>query len=226
MASLALGADGVGRSNETGHTQIVDRPPAFGIDHQEGFSERWFLGGKIKTMLPERTGARSKTQQALDLGCLDGQNRFAAGQLLTRFQGNRALLQSSNSDARAKPIRFDGSGNLLRDFFHATGGIPRPAQKPSSPMPHRAVRSWNLNLPVETGTLSNLLSIEPLEMVFFGQKIPLFYNRIPKSKVFVTGTCSRRLQSDPSGLPITGLGIGRLTPFAPTTCPVGPRWYR
>ena len=45
-----------------------------------------------------------------------------------------------------------------------------------------AVRSWNLYLPVETGTLSNLLSIYPLEMVFFGQKIPLFYNRIPKSK--------------------------------------------
>ena len=89
-----------------------------------------------------------------------------------------------------------------------------------------AVRSWNLNLPVETGTLSNLLSIEPLVMVFFGQKIPLFYNLIPKSKVFVTGTFSRRLQSDPSGLPITGLGIGRLTPFAPITCPVGPRWYR
>lgn len=75
-----------------------------------------------------------------------------------------------------------------------------------------AVRSWNLNLPVETGTLSNLLSIEPLVMVFFGQKIPLFYNLIPKhplpvffgiklSRIPGSQTTRRRDFRDNAGIP-------------------------
>ncbi len=77
-----------------------------------------------------------------------------------------------------------------RILFGATAHGPRSHDSLDSDLYSvGAVRSWNLYLPVETGTLSNLLSIYPLEMVFFGQKIPLFYSKSdPKIQMRVTGT--------------------------------------
>jgi hypothetical protein len=52
-----------------------------------------------------------------------------------------------------KPLALLGTG--LMDLVHMTVSSPNHYSV-------GAVRSWNLNLPVETGTLSKLLAIEPL----------------------------------------------------------------
>jgi nucleoside-diphosphate-sugar epimerase len=52
-----------------------------------------------------------------------------------------------------KPLALLGTG--LMDLVHMTASSPNLYSV-------GAVRSWNLNLPVETGTLSKLLAIEPL----------------------------------------------------------------
>jgi nucleoside-diphosphate-sugar epimerase len=136
--------------------------------------------------LPHVYGARSlffeETRKGRVLFPGHGDNHYAH---LNVADAARALIRAAETGASGLMVVADNMPCTWNQLFYATQTyyprlkithIPQPLallgtglmdlvhMTASSPNLYSvgAVRSWNLNLPVETGTLSKLLSIEPL----------------------------------------------------------------
>jgi len=77
---------------------------------------------KNKDSAPREIRYSQETQKAHDLGRLDGQNHFAAGQLLAGLQGDPTFAHGLNFAVESKAIGLDQAADLLRNSFHAQGG--------------------------------------------------------------------------------------------------------
>jgi len=136
--------------------------------------------------LPHTYGARSLFFEEARRGRIffpgHGDNHYAH---LNVADAAQALIRAAETGARGVMVVADNLPCTWNQLFHATQTyyprlkithIPKPLallgtglldlvhMASSSPSLYSvgAVRSWNLNLPVETGTLSKLLAIEPL----------------------------------------------------------------